>query len=95
MSLPTELLSSQPIKMNNDTNQPWSDSERDWLDYDSLSPLVHELNASVVQTGKWMVIQHMEFDIDIDSEPYHSSQEWLTDGYSQIFYIVCVWPFGL
>ena len=20
---------------------------------------------------------------------------WLPDGYSQIFYIVCVWPFGL
>ena len=89
MSLPTELLSSQPIKMNNDTNQPWSDSERDWLDFDSLSPLVHELNASVVQTGKWMVIQHIEFDIDIDSEPYHSSQVFVNRVTRE--FIVRVW----
>ena len=78
MSLPNELLSSHPIpnKMNRDVKQPWSDCEIDWLDFDSLSqsPLVLELKASVVQAGRWTIIQHVEFDVDVDSEPYHASQ---------------------
>ena len=57
MTLPSELLSSHPLKMNDDTKQPWGDGESDWLDLDSLSPLALELKASVVQAGKWTIIQ--------------------------------------
>ena len=30
-----------------------------------------------------------------EGEPNNDDKAWLPDGYSQIFYIVCVWPFGL
>ena len=62
MTFPSELLSghSVPNKMNHNTKQPlfWGgDIENDWLDFDSLSPLVNELNATIVQAGRWTIIQ--------------------------------------
>ena len=91
MSLPSELFSSCPVpnKMNHDPKQPWSECESDWLDFDSLSPMVNELKASILQAGRWTIIQHMEFDIDIDSEPYHASQVLVNRVTRE--YIVRVW----
>ena len=63
MSFPSELFNCHtvPNKMNHNTKQqpyPWGgDVESDWLDFDSLSPPVSEPNASIVQAGRWTIIQ--------------------------------------
>ena len=63
MSFPSELFNCHPVpnKMNHNAKRPphpWGgDVESDWLDFDSLSPLVNELNAAIVQAGRWTIIQ--------------------------------------